>query len=183
MFTIWLFILLSITPAAPPTATEKVHWISMADLDNLSQSAQWAENEKKIFIDLYTQWCGWCKRMDKTTFTDPTIVAYLNANFHCVRLDAETKETIVFGQEVYKWKPQGRKGINELGAQLGTIQGRISYPTLVFLNTNLRKIQAIPGYRDAKDLLPMLVYFAENHYRKTPWDKFLAAFNPADYQP
>lgn len=180
MIGLWLSIVLLVTPLQddPPA---QVNWITITDLDNLSQSPQWANSDKKVFIDLYTQWCGWCKRMDGTTFTDPTIIAYLNANFHCIRLDAETKETLVIGQQVYSWQARGKRGMNELGEKLGTVQGKISYPTLVFLNKNLRRIQAIPGYRDADDLLPILVYFAEDHYRKTPWDTFLQSFSAEDY--
>lgn len=184
MNVIYLSLLLLFVCPAPsdPAPAPAVNWMSITDLDNRMQSPKWAANEKLIFVDLYTQWCGWCKRMDNTTFTDPTIVRYLNDNFHSVRLDAETKETLVIDQVVYPWKPSGRRGINTLGEKLGTIQGRISYPTLVFLHPNFRKIQAIPGYRNADDLLPMLVYFAEEQYRKTPWDKFLAQFDPTPYQ-
>ena len=52
------------------------------------------ENPKKIFIDVYTDWCGWCKRMDNTTFKDSVMVKFLNDNFYCVKLNAEQKEDI-----------------------------------------------------------------------------------------
>ncbi len=57
--------------------------------------------DKPLFIDVYTSWCGWCKRMDQTTFKDPAVVSYLNANFHPVKFDAETKDTIQFLERTY----------------------------------------------------------------------------------
>jgi thioredoxin-related protein len=57
---------------------------------------------KPMFIDVYTDWCGWCKRMDQTTFQDQNIANYLNANFYPVKLDAETRETIEFNGKKYE---------------------------------------------------------------------------------
>ena len=54
-----------------------------------------------MFIDVYTDWCGWCKRMDASTFKDPTVAAYLNANFYPVKLNAETRDTITFNGKTY----------------------------------------------------------------------------------
>lgn len=57
---------------------------------------------KPMFIDVYTDWCGWCKRMDATTFQDQNIANYLNANFYPIKLDAETRETIDFNGKKYE---------------------------------------------------------------------------------
>ena len=51
---------------------------------------------KKVFIDLYTSWCGWCKRMDATTFKQRAIVEYMNQKYYAVKFDAETRDTINF---------------------------------------------------------------------------------------
>ena len=57
--------------------------------------------KKKVFIDLYTNWCGWCKRMDLTTFSDPVIVNYIKNNYYTVKFDGETKDTIVFNNHQF----------------------------------------------------------------------------------
>ena len=48
-----------------------------------------AKNPKKIFIDLYTEWCGYCKKMDANTFKDPEVAKYMNEHFYAVKFDAE----------------------------------------------------------------------------------------------
>ena len=70
-----------------------INWISW---DTMIQQRASDSVKKKVFIDLYTNWCGWCKRMDATTFSDPVIVNYINKNFYTVKFDGETKDTIVF---------------------------------------------------------------------------------------
>ena len=57
-------------------AVTPVKWYSLEEAVALQK-----KKPKKIFIDMYTDWCGWCKRMDATTFTDPAVSAYLNENF------------------------------------------------------------------------------------------------------
>ena len=74
--------------ASPVKKTEpqaEINWIT------IEEAIQLAENgtDKKFFIDVYTDWCGWCKRMDKTTFSDPEVSKHMNDNFYCVKLDAD----------------------------------------------------------------------------------------------
>ena len=64
--------------------SQKIQWISIQELEEAQ-----ALDERKVFIDVYTDWCGWCKKMDASTFTDPKIVSYLTENYHCVKLDGE----------------------------------------------------------------------------------------------
>ena len=68
-----------------------IHWMSFEQAVALNDKAP-----KKIFIDTYTQWCGWCKRMDASTFKDTAVVRYMNDHYYAVKLDAETKDTIRF---------------------------------------------------------------------------------------
>jgi thioredoxin-related protein len=85
--------------------------------------------------------------MDKKTFTDPELIKYLNENFHVVKFNAEQKETLSFRGQTYNWQSSGRNGVNMLALEL--LQGRLSYPTLVYLNENLEPIRVSPGYKDA----------------------------------
>lgn len=74
-----------------------IKWLSLEQADSLHKI-----QPKPLFIDVYTDWCGWCKRMDASTFQDPTIAAYLNSNFYPVKLNAETQKEINFNGKLYK---------------------------------------------------------------------------------
>src|ERR1051326_1000883 len=75
---------------------EKIQWHTFQEAVALSK-----KEKRKIFIDVYTQWCGWCKVMEKNTFTNPVIVKYMNAHFYAVKLDAEMKDTVVFNNNTF----------------------------------------------------------------------------------
>ena len=90
----------------------KVEWI---ELDN---NTKISNNGKKIIIDLYTDWCGWCKVMDRNTFTDSDVIDNINNNFIPVKFDAEYQNSVVFNNNSYKFIRTGRKGINELAYNL-----------------------------------------------------------------
>jgi len=109
---------------------------------------------KKYLVDVYTEWCGWCKVMDKKTFTDPAIQAYLRENFHIVKFDAEQRENVSFKGKEYEWVSGGRRGINKLAIEL--LGNRMSYPTLVYLDENMNKITASPGYKTPEQLIEEL---------------------------
>ena len=86
---------------------------------------------RKIFIDVYTDWCGWCKVMDKKTFSNPIIAEYMNDKYYAVKLDAEQREDIEFNGTTFKFVAQGSRGYHELAAAL--LNGKLSYPTVVFM--------------------------------------------------
>jgi len=109
------------------------------------------KGSKKYLVDVYTEWCGWCKVMDKKTFTDPIVQAYLKENFNIVKFDAEQKESITFKGKKYDWIPTGRNGVNMLAMEL--LGSRLSYPTLVFLDENMNKIKSSPGYKKPEQLM------------------------------
>src|SRR5690606_27234601 len=102
-----------------------------------------AKNPKKIFIDIYTDWCGWCKVMDQKTFSHPEIAKYLMTHFYPVKLNAEQRGDITFRGHTYKFVPQGARGYHELAYAL--LQGRMSYPTTVYLDENFDGITPYPG--------------------------------------
>jgi thioredoxin-related protein len=112
------------------------------------------KEKKKYIVDVYTEWCGWCKVMDKKTFTDPKVQEYLNENFHMIKFDAEQKDAITFKGRIYDWKAGGRNGYNTLAKEL--LGNRMSYPTMVYLDENMNKIQAIPGYKKPDQLMAEL---------------------------
>ncbi len=146
-------------------AQTEIHWV------DFTEAVQQAKLEnKKIMIDIYTQWCGWCRVMDQKTFHHEDVVNYVNDRFIAVKFDAEFTEDIEFNGKTYSYVRNGKKGYHELAAEL--MRGRLSYPTIVFLDEELNVIQPIPGYQNASDFQMILMYFADNYFLRVPWDKF-----------
>lgn len=124
-------------------------WMSMDEAIKFENSGN-----KKYIIDIYTEWCGWCKQMDKKTFSDPEVQKYLQENFNLVKFNAEQKESIEFKGQKYDWKDGGRRGINMLAVDL--LGNRMSYPTIVYLDENMQKIKSSPGYKNPSQLIQEL---------------------------
>ena len=126
-----------------------LNWIDM------KTAAAITNTEKKMyFVDVYTDWCGWCKVMDKKTFTDPQVIKALSEKYHVVKFDAEQKDAIVFNGQTFEWQAAGRNGINMLAYAL--LQGQLSYPSYVFLDADRKPFKIARGFMPADQFLQEL---------------------------
>lgn len=130
--------------------------------------------KRKIFIDVYTDWCGWCKVMDKNTFSEPNVAKILNEQFYPVKFDAEQKEDVVFNGTTFKFVPSGKSGYHQLAAAL--LNNQLSYPTVVFLDEEFRMIQPLAGYQKAPEFHKIIQFIGEDHYKKTKWDEWQSIY-------
>lgn len=143
----------------------KVNWISFEKAIELNKA-----NPKPILIDVYTDWCTWCHKMDASTYNEEAIVSYINQNFYAVKLNAEQKEDITYKDQTFKYVASGRRGTHQLAASL--LNGKMSYPSTVFLNKNQELIQAIPGYLQAPIMEKLINYMGEEIYLNKEWTDF-----------
>jgi thioredoxin-related protein len=161
-----LFVAISCTAIAQT----KVNWVTWEQAEMLSK-----DEPRKIVVDVYTNWCGWCKKMDKTTFQNEEVADYLNKNFYAVKFDAEQKADIRLKDKVYKFVKSGKNGYHELAAEITF--GKLSYPTVVFLDEKFDVIQPLAGFKDAEMFEMIMTYFGEDHHKTTPWNKYCAGYN------
>jgi len=148
----------------------KIKWYSIEEAVKLNK-----KHPKKFFIDVYTEWCGWCKKMDAGTFTDPVIVDYMNKHFWAVKLDAENQDTIdVNGQQYVSTNPGGKRASHQLAVAL--LNGKMSYPSFAFLDDNVKLITVLPGFNPPEKLEPVLHYIADGKYKEIKYDQYLNTF-------
>lgn len=150
-------------------AQEKIKWLSIDEAVRLA-----AQEPRVIVIDVYTDWCGWCKRMDATTFSDPEVIKIMNEQFYPVKLDAEGKEDIIIGDRTFKFVDNGRRGYHEVAAVV--TRGRLSYPTISYVDAQGRVLEAAPGYKTADQFRVYLAYYADDTYKTQTFDEFSAAY-------
>ncbi len=151
-------------------AQEKIHWMSFEEAVTKSK-----KEPRKIFIDVYTDWCGWCKKMDRSTFSDPSIVKYVNENYYAVKLNAESRKAIQFQGTTYDFISQGGKGYHELAATL--LNGKMSFPTTVFIMVNkkeqlLAEPVPVPGFQDKKSMHLILSFIEEGAFENVSFNDY-----------
>ena len=148
-----------------PITAQDIKWYTWEEAAELNKT-----NPKKVFVDVYTDWCGWCKKMDASTFKEPTIVKYLNENFYPVKFNAEQKEQISFNGNDFKFIAQGRRGVHQLAYAL--LDGRMGYPAFVMLDEKFARIMISPGFKKAPQLQTELTFAKEERYLKMSWEDY-----------
>lgn len=150
-------------------ADTKIQWMTIEEAIEANK-----KEPKKIFIDVYTDWCGWCKRMDAATFQHPQIAPYMNKHYYNVKFNAEQKDSVVFQGQTFKYVPNGRRGYHELAAAL--LQNRLSYPTVVFLDEEFKMLSPVPGFQTPTAFEPMMKFFGSNAYKDMEWQAYQKSF-------
>jgi thioredoxin-related protein len=147
----------------------KVKWYTIEEALELNKI-----HERKIFIDVYTDWCGWCKKMEATTFTHPAIAKILNEDYYAVRFDAETNDTIDFAGQ--KFINEGTRSRSPHQLAVALLQGKMSYPSIAYLNEKNQLLTAVPGYYTADRLEPLLKFFAEDAFKTISFQEYQKTF-------
>src|SRR5664280_901427 len=150
---------------------QNVKWYTIQEAEKL-----YKQNPRPIFIDTFTDWCGWCKKMDKETFTNSVISDILNNKFYPVKFNAEGKESITFLSKTFT--NDGKAG-NAHQLAVALLRGQLSYPTVVFLipqKDGKQQAQAVPGFRAPKDMEVLLSFFADNAYNTQTFEDFQKSF-------
>ena len=152
LFTFFLSFSLTLTLTNTVQGQESIQWMKFEEA-----IAANAKNPKMILVDVYTDWCGWCKKMDKDTFTDPRVIAHFQKNFYAVKLNAE---------DTNRKFPFMGKTFSE--AEMAASMRVNSYPNFVVIEPGLQNIAQLPGYREPEAFLAGLAELIEKAFKKTP---------------
>jgi thioredoxin-related protein len=148
----------------------KVRWYTWQEA-----MAKFEKTPRKLIVDVITERCTFCKKMDANTFSNDKIAKYINENFYAVRFDAGDKNEVVFKGQTYSFIKTFNGGYHELAADI--LGGNLSFPSVVFFDESLENIDIIEGYQTPSTFEMVLNFYGEDFYKTTPWRKFIRDYN------
>jgi len=129
-------------------------------------SAQ-SKNPKKIFVDMYTNWCGPCKLLDRNTFSNKDLIAYMNKNFYAVKFNAEGDDVVKYKTHTFtnpRYDPSKAMRRNSQH-QFANHMGVRAYPTVLFLDSDGSLINRVKGYKTAQQMELYLKLFGTDLWK------------------
>jgi thioredoxin-related protein len=163
-----LTLMLMVIPGFKSDVNRPVEGIQWMTIEEAYAKIQ--QEPRKVLIDVYTDWCGWCKVMDRETFKNKAVVDYVNRKYYAVKLNAEQKKAITLGDKKFEFLSDGGRGVHQLALALTNNQP--SYPTTVFLDDKFNMIQPLPGYMKAKEFHQVITFIGENYHKKEAFDSY-----------
>ena len=142
---------------------QEINWVTMDEALELQK-----KEPKKIFMDVYTNWCGPCKMLDKNTFQNADVAAYVNEHYYAVKFNAEGNEEVTYKDETFgnpnydASKANRRNSAHEFSRFLQIK----AYPTMVFFDEEGGVIAPIQGYLKPQQLELYLKVFLDDEYKE-----------------
>lgn len=176
---IYIFVLALLTSVSGFAQSQEINWVTLEKALELQK-----KNPKKIMMDVYTNWCGPCKMLDKNTFHNKDVVDFVNKNYYAVKFNAEGNDEVTFDGRSFSnpnYKPElanRRNSAHELTRYLKVS----AYPTIVFFDENAKVISPIRGYQKPQQIELYLKLFLGDDYKsmttQEEFNAYYAAFKP-----
>ncbi|WP_248723962.1 thioredoxin fold domain-containing protein [Seonamhaeicola sp. ML3] len=173
------FVLLLTIFTSLGVVAQEIHWVSLNEALSLQK-----KTPKKIMMDVYTNWCGPCKMLDRNTFHNNDVVEYVNKHYYAVKFNAEGNDTVSYEGRTFKnpnYNPSlanRRNSAHELSRYL-QIQ---AYPTIVFLDEGGKLIFPLRGYKTPVQLELYLKMFKNDKHKEIEtqeeFNTYYKAFKP-----
>ena len=125
-------------------------------------------SHKKIMLDVYTDWCGWCKRLDRDVYGNEEVAKYLIEEYVVIKLNAESNAKIRFDDTIYT------------EAELSQAFGVTGYPAIIFFDSTGAPLNKLAGYVPANEFLPIIRYFGDDSYKTISWNDYRKQHPPVE---
>ena len=157
--------------------SQEINWMSLDEVREAQKT-----NPKNVLIDVYTNWCGPCKLMDRNTFSNTDIIRIINENYYAVKFNAEGNDTVTFMDKVFtnpnfdSAKTQKRNSSHQLTQFLGIN----AYPSTLFFDSEMNYLTPVKGYLNPKQIEIYLLLFKDDTYKnvksQSDFDNFVKKF-------
>ena len=158
---------------------QEINWVTFEEALELQK-----KKPKKIMMDVYTNWCGPCKMLDKNTFHNKDVVEFVNKHYYAVKFNAEGDGTVAYDGKAFSnpnFKPEltnRRNSVHELARYLKVS----AYPTIVYFDEEGKVIFPIKGYQKPQQIELYLKMFQSNDYKdittQEAFNDYYTAFKP-----
>jgi thioredoxin-related protein len=143
----------------------KVRWTSW---DSATEKIK--RGDKKFIVYLYYDGCKWCRFMEENTFNSDHIARFINHNFYAFHINALSSDKIVIADKAYTTIRIGKYDFHELATEM--LAGNMSFPAIIFLNEQFKKIATYDQYIDVQNFEMLLSFYAGDHHKRTMWRKY-----------
>jgi thioredoxin-related protein len=157
----------------------KINWVTIEEAIKLQK-----KEPKKIIMDVYTNWCGPCKMLDKNTFGNADVANYINKNYYAVKFNAEGNDKVTFKDKTYSNPNFDPAKVNRRNSphEFARFLKVRAYPTMVFLDENANLIYPITGYLKPQQLELYLKMFKSDKHKdmdtQEKFNEYYKAFKP-----
>ena len=141
--------------------SQDINWLTLDKAIELQK-----KNPKNIIMDVYTNWCGPCKLLDRNTFKNKDVSAYINKHYYAVKFNAEGNSKVNYDGKLFtnpNFQPekiQRRNGTHQLTRYLNVS----AYPTIIFMDKSSKLITFIRGYKTPQEIELWLKLFKDEGY-------------------